>query len=60
MADNQGYVVSPLTVAPVKRSDTVLLPDGLTQLKHVARTVDPLSSPIRPRPASGRDHLNFL
>lgn len=39
IADNQGYVLSPLTVAPVNRSDTVLLPDGLTQLKQVARTV---------------------
>lgn len=39
IADNHGYVLSPLTVAPVNGSDTVLLSEGLTQLKQVAHKV---------------------
>ncbi len=39
IADNHGYVLAPLTTAPVNRSDMVLLPDGLTQLKQVAHEV---------------------
>jgi transposase len=39
LADHQGYGLAPLTVAPVTRSATVRLPDGLTPLQHVARTV---------------------
>ena len=37
VVDNHGYVLSPLTVAPVNEVDLVLLPDGLTDLKRVAR-----------------------
>lgn len=37
--DNHGYVLSPLTVAPVNEADMVLLPQGLTALKRVAREV---------------------
>ena len=37
MVDNHGYVLSPLTVAPVNEVDLVLLPDGLKDLKRVAR-----------------------
>lgn len=36
MADNHGYVLSPLTIAPVNKTDMVLLADGLQDLKHVA------------------------
>jgi hypothetical protein len=35
--DNNGYVLSPLPVAPVNRADTVLLPEGLKALKRVAK-----------------------
>jgi hypothetical protein len=35
--DNHGYLLSPLPVAPVNRSDTVLLPEGLKALKRVAK-----------------------
>lgn len=40
IADNNGYVLSPLTIAPVNRSDSVLLPDGINDLKHVAAEAD--------------------
>jgi transposase len=36
ITDNNGYVLSPLPVAPVNKADTVLLPEGLNALKHVA------------------------
>jgi transposase len=36
ISDNHGYVLSPLTFAPVNRSDSVLLPQGLHDLKSVA------------------------
>ena len=36
ITDNHGFVLSPLTVAPVNRSDMVLLPDGLAHLTEVA------------------------
>ena len=36
ISDNQGYVLSPLTIAPVNKSDIVLLPDGIKDLKRVA------------------------
>ncbi|MCG3163305.1 MAG: hypothetical protein JMDDDDMK_04699 [Acidobacteria bacterium] len=36
ISDNHGYVLSPLTIAPVNKSDIVLLPDGIKDLKHVA------------------------
>jgi transposase len=39
MIDNHGYVLSPLTVAPVNTVDMVLLPRGLKALKRVARQV---------------------
>jgi hypothetical protein len=35
--DTHGYVLSPLTVAPVNEVDMVLLPQGLKALKRVAR-----------------------
>lgn len=35
--DNNGYILSPLPVAPVNRADTVLLPAGLKALKRVAK-----------------------
>jgi hypothetical protein len=35
--DNNGYVVSPLPVAPVNEADMVLLPEGLKTLKRVAK-----------------------
>jgi hypothetical protein len=35
--DNNGYVLSPLPVAPVNRADTVLLPEGLKALKRVSK-----------------------
>jgi hypothetical protein len=37
MTDNNGYVLSPLPVAPVHETDMVLLPDGLKALKRVAK-----------------------
>lgn len=37
LTDNHGFVLSPLTVAPVQRSDMLLLPQGLAHLKEVAR-----------------------
>jgi hypothetical protein len=37
LVDNHGYVLSPLTVAPVNEVDMVLLPEGLNALKRVAR-----------------------
>ena len=36
ICDNHGYVLSPLTIAPVNKSDIVLLVDGLQDLKSVA------------------------
>jgi transposase len=39
LVDNHGYVLSPLTVAPVNEVDMVLLPAGLKDLKRVARAV---------------------
>jgi hypothetical protein len=39
VADNRGHVLSPLTIAPVNEVDIVLLPDGLKDLKRVARAV---------------------
>ena len=36
ISDNHGYVLSPLTIAPVNKSDIVLLADGLKDLKSVA------------------------
>ena len=39
LIDNQGHVLSPLTVAPVNEGDMGLLPQGLRDLKRVARAV---------------------
>lgn len=39
ITDNRGFVVSALTVAPVNRADTVLLPDGLKRLKLLAKAI---------------------
>lgn len=36
VSDHHGYVLSPLTIAPVNKSDIVLLADGLKDLKQVA------------------------
>jgi hypothetical protein len=38
MTDNHGYVLSPLPVAPVNKTDMSLLPEGLKALKRVAKT----------------------
>jgi len=40
IADNRGNVLASLTVAPVNQTDMVLLPEGLKDLKHVAREAD--------------------
>lgn len=37
LVDNHGYILSPLTIAPVNEVDMVLLPQGLKDLKRVAR-----------------------
>lgn len=37
IVDNHGYILAPLTVAPVNEADTVLLPEGLRDLTHIAR-----------------------
>ena len=37
ITDNNGYVVSPLPIAPVNEADMVLLPEGLKALKRVAK-----------------------
>jgi transposase len=39
MTDNNGYVLSPLPVAPGNETDMVLLPDGLKALKRLAKMV---------------------
>jgi hypothetical protein len=39
LIDTHGHVLSPLTVAPVNDVDMVLLPQGLKDLKRVAREV---------------------
>src|ERR671917_146386 len=39
MTDNHGYVLSPLPVAPVNKTDMILLPRGLKALKQVAKEV---------------------
>src|SRR5262249_38949230 len=39
MTDNNGYVLSPLPVAPVHETAMVLLPNGLKALKRVAKIV---------------------
>ena len=39
MIDNNGYVLSPLPVAPVNQTDMVLFPEGLKALKKVAKEV---------------------
>ena len=36
ISDNHGYVLSPLTIAPVNKPDMVLLAKGLKDLKSVA------------------------
>ena len=36
VADNCGYVLSPLTIAPANKADIVLLSGGLKDLKRVA------------------------
>jgi transposase len=38
--DNNGFVLAPIPVAPVNEADTVLLPEGLNELKRVARLTD--------------------
>jgi transposase len=37
IVDHHGYVLAPLTVAPVNEADGVLLPEGLRELNDVAR-----------------------
>jgi Transposase DDE domain len=37
--DNTGYVLAPVPVAPVNKTDMVLLPEGLKALKNVAKEV---------------------
>ena len=37
LVENHGYVLSPLTAAPVNEVDMVLLPQGLKALKHLTR-----------------------
>jgi transposase len=37
LVDNHGYVLSPLTIAPVNEVDLMLLPQGLKDLKRVTR-----------------------
>lgn len=37
VVENHGYVLSPLTMAPVNEVDMGLLPEGLNALKRVAR-----------------------
>jgi len=37
LVENHGYVLSPLTIAPVNEVDLMLLPEGLKDLKRVAR-----------------------
>src|SRR2546427_8881921 len=37
ITDNNGYVLSPLPVAPVNTTDMVLFPEGLKTLKRVAK-----------------------
>ena len=37
--DNHGYVLAPVPVAPVNKTDMVLLPQGLNALKQVAKQV---------------------
>lgn len=39
IADNHGNMLCPLTIAPVNEVDMVLLPEGLKDLKEVARQV---------------------
>src|SRR4029450_8365136 len=39
MTDNNGYVLAPLSVAPVNETDMVLLPKGLHALKQGAKEV---------------------
>jgi hypothetical protein len=39
ITDNNGYVLSPLPVAPVNKTDMVLLPEGLKAVKKVAKQV---------------------
>jgi hypothetical protein len=39
MTDNNGYVLSPLPVAPVNETDMLLLPEGLKALKKVAKMI---------------------
>jgi len=36
ISDNHGYVLSPLTIAPVNKSDIVLLPAGIKDLQRIA------------------------
>jgi hypothetical protein len=37
IVDNNGFVLAPRPVAPANEADTVLLPDGVKALKHVAK-----------------------
>jgi transposase len=39
LVDNHGYVLAPLTLAPVNEVDMGLLPEGLKDLQRVAREV---------------------
>src|ERR1700755_961333 len=40
IVENNGFVLTPLLVAPVNEADTVLRPEGLNALKRVARLTD--------------------
>jgi hypothetical protein len=40
ITDHNGYILSPLPVAPVNETDMVLLPAGLRALKKVAKQVE--------------------
>jgi Transposase DDE domain len=39
IVDNNGYILAPLSVAPVNEADTVLLPDGLQALKRISKQI---------------------
>jgi hypothetical protein len=55
MTDNNGYVLSPLPVAPVNETDMLLLPEGLNALKKVAKMVGLILTGAHLNPDTGFD-----
>lgn len=50
IVNNNGFVLAPRPVAPANEADTVLLPDGVKALKHVAKVTGQQIGLYKPQP----------